>query len=98
VRRDGAATGAARSRGVIAAILLGSTAVALAPAIVARTQRMQTMRTELRSVLAQCRERYAGARTAADTARADLWFPHTRRERRPADPACAAYRKHDMLR
>ena len=88
----------ARSRGVIAAILLGSAAAALAPAIVSRTQRVQTMRAELQSVLAQCRQRYAGARTAADTAEADAWYPSTRRERRPADPACVAYRKHDMLR
>ncbi len=95
---DGAVVGAARSRAVIAAILLGSAAVALAPAVVARTERMQTMRAEWRSVLAQCRERYAGARSAADTARADVWYPATRRERRPADPACAAYRKHGMLR
>jgi type II secretory pathway pseudopilin PulG len=83
---------------VIAAILLGSAAVALAPAVISRTQRVQTMRAELQSVLAQCRERYAGARSAADTARADSWYPATRRERRPADPACVAYRKHDMLR
>ena len=83
---------------MIAAVLLGSVAAALAPAIIARTQRVQTMRVELQHVLAQCRERYAGARTAADTARADSSYPSTRRERRPADPTCAAYRKHDMLR
>jgi type II secretory pathway pseudopilin PulG len=83
---------------VIAAILMGSAVVALAPGMISRTQRVQTMRAELRSVLAQCRERYAGARSAADTARADAWYPTTRRERRPADPACVAYRKHDMLR
>jgi len=88
----------ARSRRVIAAILLGSAAAALAPAIVSRTQRVQTMRAELQSVLSQCRQRYAGARTAADTAEADAWYPSTRRERRPADPPCVAYRKHDMLR
>jgi type II secretory pathway pseudopilin PulG len=92
------AAGAARSRGVITVILLGSVAAALAPAIVSRTQRVQTMRAELQSVLAQCRERYAVARTAADTAHADAWYPSTRRERRPADPACVAYRKRDMLR
>ena len=92
------AAGAARSRGVITVILLGSAVAALAPAIVSRTQRVQTMRSELQSVLAQCRERYAGARTAADTAHADAWYPRTRSERRPADPACVAYRKHDMLR
>jgi type II secretory pathway pseudopilin PulG len=98
VSSDGAAFRAARSRGVIAAILLGSVAVALAPAVISRTQRVQTMRAELQSVLAQCRERYAGARSAADTARADSSYPATHRERRPADPACVAYRKHDMLR
>jgi type II secretory pathway pseudopilin PulG len=98
VNCDGAAIRAARSRGVIAAILLGSAAVALAPAVISRTQRVQTMRAELQSVLAQCRERYAGARSAADTARADSSYPTTRTERRPADPACVAYRKHDMLR
>jgi type II secretory pathway pseudopilin PulG len=92
------AAGTARSRSVITAILLGSAAAALAPAIVSRTQRVQTMRTELQSVLAQCQERYASARTAADSAQADAWYPRTRSERRPADPACAAYRKHDMLR
>ncbi|HEX3232927.1 MAG TPA: hypothetical protein VHR41_01935 [Gemmatimonadales bacterium] len=95
---DDAAAGSARSRGVIAAVLLGSAVVAFAPAVVGRTQRVQTMRAELRSVLVQCRARYAGARSAADTARADLWYPDLRRERRPADPACAAYRKYDMLR
>jgi hypothetical protein len=98
VSSDGAAIRAARSRGVIAAILLGSAVVALAPAMISRTRRVQTMRAELGSVLAQCRERYAGAGSAADTARADSWYPTTRRERRPADPACVAYRKHDMLR
>jgi type II secretory pathway pseudopilin PulG len=89
---------AARSRGVIAAILLASAAVALAPAVISRTQRVQTMRAQLTSVLAQCRQRYAGARSAADTARVDSSYPVTQRERRPADPACVAYRKHDMLR
>jgi type II secretory pathway pseudopilin PulG len=98
VSGEGAAISGARSRAVIAAVLLGSAAVALAPAMISRTQRVHTMRTELRSVLAQCREQYAGARTAADTARADAWFPTTLGKRRPADPACVAYRKRDMLR
>jgi hypothetical protein len=83
---------------VIAAVLLGSAVMAFAPLVVGRTQRVQTMRTALQSVLAQCRARYGGARSAADTARADRSYPDLRRERRPADPACAAYRKHDMLR
>jgi hypothetical protein len=56
------------------------------------------MRAELQSVLAQCRQQYAGTRSAADTARADSWYPTTQRERQPADPACGVYRKHDMLR
>jgi hypothetical protein len=68
------------------------------PAVISRTQRVQTMRAELHNVLAQCRERYASAHSAADTARADSSYPATQRERRPADPACVAYRKHDMLR
>jgi type II secretory pathway pseudopilin PulG len=98
VSGEGASSSAVRSRAVIAAVLLGSAAVALAPALVSRTQRVQTMRAELRSVLAQCRERYAVARTAADTARADAWFPTSLGQRRPSDPACAAYRKRNMLR
>jgi hypothetical protein len=76
---------------VVAAIL------AVLPLIVARTQRLQTMRAGLAEVLAECRARYAAAGSAADTAAVDAWRPAFHGEERPGDPTCGPYRRRNML-
>jgi hypothetical protein len=48
-------------------------------------------------VVGECRARYAGARTGADSAAADAWQPPLHGQRRPGDPACGAYRRRNML-
>ena len=80
-------------------VLLGLAALlAVLPVIIARTRRLQTMRMDLAEVVGECRARYAGAATAADTAAADAWRPPLHGERRPGDPSCGAYRRRNMLR
>jgi type II secretory pathway pseudopilin PulG len=86
------------SRALIALLLLVAVLVAVLPAVVARSSRVQTMRVELADVLRQCRARYDAARTAADTAAADAWQPALHGERRPDDPPCGPYRRRNMLK
>lgn len=86
------------SRALIALLLLVAVLVAVLPAVVARSRRVQTMRVELADVLRQCRARYDAARTAADTAAADAWQPALHGERRPGDPPCGPYRRRNMLK
>jgi hypothetical protein len=77
---------------VVVAIIL-----AVLPLVIARTQRVQTMRADLTEVLDECRARYAAASTAADTMAADAWQPSLHGERHPGDPACGPYRRRNML-
>jgi hypothetical protein len=56
------------------------------------------MRAGLAEVLAECRERYDVAATAADTAAVDDWRPAFHGADRPGDPTCGPYRRRNMLR
>jgi hypothetical protein len=85
------------SRTLIGGLLVVAGIVALLPVLVARTQRLQTMRAGLAEVVGECRARYAAATTAADTAAADAWRPARHGERRPGDPLCGAYRRRNMI-
>jgi hypothetical protein len=91
------ATNGPGSRTLIFTLLLGAVILALVPVILARTQRVQSMRADLSEVLDQCRARYAAAATAADTAAADAWQPPLHAARRTGDPACGSYRRRNML-
>ena len=86
------------SRTLIAVLLVAAAIVALLPAALARTRRVQAMRADLTEVLQECRVRYDAARTAADTAAADLWQPALHGEQRPGDPPCGPYRRRNMLK
>jgi hypothetical protein len=85
------------ARRLVIVLVVAAAVVALLPMAIARTHRLQVMRAALAEVVTECRERYAGARTAADTADADAWQPPLHGERRPGDPACGAYRRRNML-
>lgn len=85
------------ARRLVIVLVLGAAVVALLPVVIARSHRLQIMRADLTEVLTECRARYAGARTAADTAGADAWQPPLHGERRAGDPACGAYRRRNML-
>jgi type II secretory pathway pseudopilin PulG len=87
-----------RSRLVIAAILLISLAVALAPRWWGSGGRGETMRQALQEVLSECRAAYDSAATMADTARVDSMVPMLDGVIRPGDPACGAYRQKRMFR
>lgn len=87
-----------RSRLVIAAIILISVAVALAPRWWGSGGRGETMRHALQEVLGECRAAYDSAATAADTARVDSMVPMLNGVVRPGDPACGAYRQKRMFR
>ena len=86
------------SRTLIVSLLIAAAVVAVLPLLVARTRRLATMRAGLAEVLAECRERYAVAGTAADTAAVDAWRPAFHGEDRPGDPTCGPYRRRNMLR
>ncbi len=60
-------------------------------------RRVQSMRSDLTEVLAECRVRYAGAVTARDTAAADAWQPTLHGSHRPGDPTCGPYRRRNMI-
>ena len=85
------------SRTLIVVLLVAAAIVALLPAAVARTRRVQAMRADLSEVLQECRVRYDVARTAADTAAADAWQPALHGEQRSGDPPCGPYRRRNML-
>jgi type II secretory pathway pseudopilin PulG len=85
------------SRTLIVVLLVVAAIVALLPAVLARSRRVQTMRVNLTEVLQECRVRYDAARTAADTAAADLWQPALHGQQRPGDPPCGPYRRRNML-
>ena len=85
------------SRTLIVLLLVGAAIAAVLPAVLARSSRVQVMRTGLTEVLQECRVRYAAARTAADTAAADAWQPALHGEQRPGDPPCGPYRRRNML-
>ena len=85
------------SRTLIVLLLIGAAIAAVLPAVLARSSRVQVMRTGLTEVLQECRVRYDAARTAADTAAADAWQPALHGEQRPGDPPCGPYRRRNML-
>jgi type II secretory pathway pseudopilin PulG len=85
------------SRTLIVVLLVAAAVVALLPAVLARSHRVQTMRESLSEVIQECRVRYDAARTAADTAAADLWQPALHGAQRPGDPPCGPYRRRNML-
>jgi hypothetical protein len=85
------------SRTLIVLLLVGAAIAAGLTAVLARSSRVQVMRTGLTEVLQECRARYAVARTAADTAAADAWQPALHGEQRPGDPPCGPYRRRNML-
>ena len=85
------------SRTLIIALVIAAAVVAVLPLLIARTGRLQTMRAGLAEVLAECRDRYAAARTSDDTAEVDAWRPPFHQEDRPGDPTCGPYRKRNML-
>jgi hypothetical protein len=87
-----------QARSLVLAILLFTALFAVLPVIVARTRRLQGMRSALAEVLSECRARYAGTLTAADTVSADAWRPPLHGAERPGDPSCGAYRRRNMLR
>jgi hypothetical protein len=85
------------SRALILGLLIAAVILAILPVIVARSRRVQVMRADLAEVLAQCRVRYATARTAADTASADAWQPTLHGVQRAGDPTCGPYRRRNMV-
>jgi hypothetical protein len=86
------------SRSLIVGMLVAAAIVALLPARIARTHRLQTMRADLAEVLGECRARYAAAGTAADTAVVDVRLPALHGAVRPGDPACGSYRRRNMIK
>lgn len=86
------------SRTLIVVLLVAAAVAAFLPAVLARSHRVQTMRENLIEVLRECRVRYDAARTAADTAAADLWQPALHGQQRPGDPPCGPYRRRNMLK
>jgi hypothetical protein len=74
-----------------------ASAIAIAPVIIGRGRRVRVMREELQAVLSQCRAKYAVARNAADSAKADEWVPHGSAGVRSGDPPCGSYRRRNML-
>lgn len=86
------------SRALIVMLLVGAVIVALLPVIIARTRRVHTMRDDLAEVVGECRERYASARTAADTAVVDSIRPTLHGVQRPGDPPCGPYRRRNMTK
>ena len=85
------------SRRLVVLLLVVAAIVAILPVIVARSRGVQLMRADLSEVLTACRAQYAAARSAADTAAADLWQPPLHGAQRPQDPTCGPYRRRNML-
>jgi hypothetical protein len=86
------------SRTLIFVLLLGAAIIALLPVILARSQRAHTMRDDLAEVVGECRDLYAAASTAADTAAVDSVRPALHGVPRPGDPACGPYRRRNMTK
>jgi hypothetical protein len=91
-------TEARSSRSLVVALLAVAALAAFLPVVIARSRRLQVMRADLAEVVTECRARYAGSRTAADTAAVDAWQPPLHGEQRPRDPACGSYRRRNMLK
>jgi hypothetical protein len=85
------------SRILILVLVVLASAIAIAPVIIGRGHGVQLMREELEAVLSECRAKYAEARNAADTARADKWVPRDSAGTRAGDPPCGSYRRRNML-
>ncbi|HXE57699.1 MAG TPA: hypothetical protein VNK43_06855 [Gemmatimonadales bacterium] len=91
-------SGGLDSRLLIVILVAAAVGIALVPIWLRRTRAVETMRTELRHVLAECRARYAAASTAEDTVRVDAWVPPGMQgEPRPGDPPCGRYRRRGMV-
>ena len=86
------------SRVLILVLVMVAALIAVAPAVIGHGREARRMREGLQAVLTECRGRYAGARSAADTAQADQWVPHTSAGVHEGDPACGSYRRRNMLR
>jgi hypothetical protein len=85
------------SRRVVLVLIAVAVVLAVLPVLVARSHRVQSMRADLSQVMGECRDRYAGARSTADSAAADAWQPPLHGAQRPGDPSCGAYRRRNML-
>lgn len=86
------------SRALVLILILGAVLVVLLPTMFARSRRAQTMRDDLAEVVTECRELYAAAPTALDTAAVDSIRPLLHGRERPGDPACGHYRRRDMTK
>ena len=87
-----------RSRVVVAALVLVTVLIALAPRWWGSGGRGEMMRQGLQEALSSCRAAYDSAATAADTARVDSIVPPYRGVARAGDPPCGAYREKRMFR
>jgi len=87
-----------RSRVVVAALVLVTVLIALAPRWWGSGGRGEMMRQGLQEALSSCRAAYDSAATAADTARVDSIVPPYRGVVRAGDPPCGAYREKRMFR
>lgn len=85
------------SRILILVVVVTAAALAIIPAVIGRGHGAQVMRDELRSVLSECRTKYAQAHSAADSALADEWVPPFAGTVRAGDPPCGKYRRRNML-
>ncbi len=85
------------SKLLVLALVLFAVALGAGIRLVARGRNVQRMRAELSTVLSECRDRYHGAVTAADSARVDAWVPPTPAGARIGDPPCGSYRRRNML-
>lgn len=83
---------------LVMALVAVAVLIAVVPAIIGRTRRVEVMRHDLKEVVAECRARYDTSRTAQDTAVVDAWRPPFHGVQRPGDPVCGAYRRRNMLR
>ncbi|HEX6616107.1 MAG TPA: hypothetical protein VF046_07355 [Gemmatimonadales bacterium] len=86
------------SRTLVLVLVLGAILAVALPTIFARSRTARTMRVDLTEVVGECRELYAKAPTAADTAAVDSVRPLLHGRERPGDPACGHYRRRNMTR
>jgi hypothetical protein len=83
---------------VVAALVLVTVLIALAPRWWGSGGRGEMMRQGLEEALSSCRAAYDSAATAADTTRVDSIVPPYRGVVRAGDPPCGAYRDKRMFR
>jgi hypothetical protein len=85
------------SKLLVCALVLIAVALGVGIRLTARGRGVQRMRAELSLILAECRDKYRAAGTAADSARVDTWVPPTSAGGRTDDPPCGSYRRRNML-